>query len=154
MRAHFILASLACASSSSRGRWMSKPVKLTTYFVERSDGRHQKVTVPSSWKVTFGPLTPGSKNYDGGAKPVLRFYESANKQRMVITNVLSFRDMSVSVEEKRTSVKQQTMRKQTAAGDKEVVVEGRVEEWVNPDKPVEAGPEFFRLTHTEEDMDL
>jgi hypothetical protein len=67
---------------------------------------------------------------------------------MVVTNVKSFRDESIVIEEKRTSVKQQVLRKQTPAGEKEVIVEARVEEWVNPDKPVEAGPEFFRLEHS------
>lgn len=118
----------------------------TVYLVTRKDGRDQKVTVPSSWKVTFGPMYPGSKNFSGeNNTPCLRFYESQNKQRMVITGVLSFRDMSVKVEEKRTSVKQQAMRRQTPMGEREVLVEGRVEEWVDPDKPQEAAPEFFKL---------
>jgi hypothetical protein len=120
-----------------------------TYYIEREGGNDQRVTVPAHWKVTFGPLNPGAKNaaYDQG-KPALRFWETKDLQRMVVTNVKSFRDESIVIEEKRTSVKQQVLRKQTPAGEKEVIVEARVEEWVNPDKPVEAGPEFFRLEHS------
>lgn len=125
--------------------------KITTYFVSRKNGRDQRITVPASWKVTFGPLNPGSRNSDGNGAPALRFYESPNKQRAVITEVLSFRDMSIRVEEKRVNVKQQTMRKQTAKGDKEVVVEGRVEEWINPDAPDAGGNDVFRLEHDYDD---
>jgi hypothetical protein len=79
----------------------------------------------------------------------LRFYEALNKQRAVITEVVSFRDMSIKVEEKRTTVKQQTLHKNTPRGDKAVVVEGRVEEWVDPDAPQQdsGNSEFFRLEH-------
>src|SRR3984957_6904587 len=126
---------------------------MKTYFVQRKNGRDQKVTVPASWKVTFGPLNPGSRNADA-SHPALRFYESTNQQRMVITDVLCFRDTSIKGEEKRTSVKQQSMRKNPPQGEKEVVVEGRVEEWVNPDQPQEGAPEFFRLEHKIDDNDL
>lgn len=120
--------------------------EMKTYFVERTNGNDQRVTVPASWKVTFGPLNPGSKNQGGSGSPALRFYEAENKQRMVITNVVSFRDTSIKIEEKRTQVKQQTLHKRTNSGDKAVVVEGRVEEWVNPDAPQQDdGSEFFRL---------
>jgi hypothetical protein len=129
----------------------SKPAPTTTYLVSRKNGRDQKVTVPSSWKVTFGPLNPGSRNHDGNASPALRFYEAENKQRMVITDVVCFRDMSIAIEEKRTNVKQQVMRKQTPHGEKEVVVEGRVEEWVNPDLPQQGEQEFFKLEHKADD---
>lgn len=119
---------------------------MKTYFVERTGGNDQRVTVPASWKVTFGPLNPGSKNQGGSGSPALRFYEALNKQRMVITGVVSFRDTSIKIEEKRTQVKQQTLHKRTNGGDKAVVVEGRVEEWVNPDAPQQDdGSEFFRL---------
>jgi hypothetical protein len=124
---------------------------MTTYLVTRKGGLDQKVTVPAAWRVTFGPLNPGSKNLASNGAPALRFYESEKQQRMVITDVLAFRDMSIKVEEKRTNVKQQVLSKDTPGGKKNVIVEGRVEEWVNPDAPVETGAEFFRLEHREED---
>jgi hypothetical protein len=127
------------------------PHEMKTYIVQRKGGKDQKITVPASWKVTFGPLVPGSKNFEGNASPALRFYESENQQRAVITDVICFRDSSIHVEEKRVSVKQQTLHKQTGAGQKEVIVEGRVEEWVNPDAPQQGTPEFFKLEHKPED---
>lgn len=123
--------------------------KLKVYFVERDNGLDQKITVPESWKVTFGPLVPGSRAHESSGKPVLRFYESPERQRACITNVVSFRECGIPIEEKRTSVKQQTLRKDTKHGSRDVVVEGRVEEWVNPDAPnsTMASPDFFRLEH-------
>jgi hypothetical protein len=127
----------------------TKTEEMTTYFVSRKGGNDQKITVPASWKVTFGPLHPGSKDHNASQTSTLRFYEALNKQRAVITDVVSFRDMSIKVEEKRTTVKQQTLHKNTPHGDKAVVVEGRVEEWVNPDAPQQGdtNSEFFRLEH-------
>lgn len=129
-----------------------KQEQMKTYHVCRKGGRDQRITVPASWKVTFGPLNPGSRGHEAG-QPALRFYESQNQQRAVITDVISFRDTSIKVEEKRTNVKQQVLRKQTPHGDKNVVVEGRVEEWVNPDAPESSAgdSEFFRLEHKAED---
>jgi hypothetical protein len=114
-------------------------VGMTTYLVTRKGGQDQKITVPSHWRVTFGPLNPGSKNIAANGAPALRFYEAENKQRAVITEVISFRDMSIRVEEKRTNIKREVLSKDTHGGKKDVIVEGRVEEWVNPDKPIETG---------------
>jgi hypothetical protein len=127
---------------------------MTTYLVTCKGGKDQRITVPSQWKVTFGQLNPGSKNPGGGGAPALRFYESEKQQRAVITDVICFRDMSIQVEEKRTNVKQQVLTKDTAHGKKNVVVEGRVEEWVNPDAPQQGDQEFFRLEHNEDFPDV
>lgn len=120
--------------------------KMTTYFVERKTGMHQQVTVPSSWKVTFGPQNPGVKGTGPTGEPCLRFYESANQQRMVITGVSSFRDMAIRIQEKRTSVKQESFRKDSPDGEKVVVLSAVQEEWVNPDEPKQAGsPEYKQI---------
>jgi hypothetical protein len=137
------------------GTKMAKqPAQMTTYLVARSNGRDLKITVPSSWKVTFGPLNPGSKNLAANGAPALRFYEKPNQQRAVITDVTSFRDMGIRVEEKRATVKQQVLTKNTAHGKKDVIVEGRVEEWINPDAPEHAGAdqEFFQIEHKAQDF--
>lgn len=120
-----------------------KEQTMITYYVQRMDGNDQKVTVPASWKVTFGPIHPGKNGHDSG-KPALRFYESNTKQRMVITNVMSFRDCSIKVEEKRVNVKQQTVSVREGDGMKDVIMEGRIEEWVDPDKPQQRNTEFFK----------
>lgn len=124
---------------------MKNKTATTTYYIERAGGLDQKVTVPSHWKVTFGPLNPGSKGGEAST-PALRFYESPNQQRMVITNVKCFRDMGIQVEEKRVSVKRQAAWKDTPHGRKDFVVEGKMEQWVNPDAPSEDGQdESFAL---------
>ena len=76
----------------------------TTYLVVRSNETLQ-VTVPSSWKVTYGGFNPGAKY---GSEPALRFYEANDKQRAVFTNVQSFRDMSIPVLRKVVEVKKKS----------------------------------------------
>lgn len=63
----------------------------TTYLVNFIDGDKKQITVPKSWKVTFGPVVPGSRH------PTLRFYESKEKQRAAFTDVKNFRDMSMDI---------------------------------------------------------
>jgi len=122
---------------------MAKKDTETTYYVEKTNGQDQKVTVPSGWKVTFGPQNPGVKGHGPTGEPCLRFYESANQQRMVITGVKSFRDMAIKVEEKRVTNKQESFRKADADGvEKVVVLNGSMEEWVNPDEPRPASPTY------------
>jgi len=76
----------------------------TTYEIVQSNegkgyGREQRlrITVPSDFKVTYGPLTPGVKggSYGDGEGAVLRFYEDDKKQRAMFRKVLSFRDLSL-----------------------------------------------------------
>ena len=130
-----------------------KDEEMRTYHVETNKGA-QRVTVPAKWKVTFGNVSPGNKNNGPGGELCLRFYEgAASNQRMVIVGVVSFRDMSIKVEEKRVETKQEVFRKQTDMGMKDFVVEGRVAEWVNPDAPTsnKAAAEFFSLSHQPSD---
>lgn len=127
---------------------MKKPaIEMKTYLLHMKGGTHQKVTVPANWKVTFGPLCPGGKGYseNGSNSMSLRFYESANNQRAVFTGVQSFRDESIKVMEKITRTQQQTMSKRTGNGAKDVVVEARVSEWIDPDAPPKPGKEFTQL---------
>lgn len=79
-----------------------KQVETTTYFVRRANNKEQYITVPAAWKVTFGPLAPGSKTFhDYAAKGwTLRFYEAKDKQRAVFTDVFEFRDMSIQITDK------------------------------------------------------
>lgn len=80
-------------------------VVYTWYLIEKNN-ETIKVKVPSSWKVTFGPFTPGSKGYDSG-KPCLRFYEANDKQRAVFTDVRSFRDLSIELVKKVIDIKKE-----------------------------------------------
>lgn len=128
---------------------MAKPKQgTTTYLLTMSDDTLRKVTVPDTWKVTFGPLVPGSKGIEGmngRAGICLRFYEDKDKQRAVFTDVKSFRDTSIAIEERVTRTQQETYTKDTPEGAKQVIVEGHVHEWRNPDAPGKASAEFLKL---------
>lgn len=110
-----------------------KEVEETTYLLYMEDGSQKKVTVPASWKVTFGALYPGKEANHG--KTGLRFYSATSKQHAVFTNVSSFRDASIKLEERVTTRKEETFYKGDGDNQKAVVVEGQVHEWVNPDEP-------------------
>lgn len=62
-----------------------------TYEIKQGNERF-RIIIPANWKVTFGPLTPGSKY---GGSYALRVYESETKQRAVFVDVTSFRDLSI-----------------------------------------------------------
>lgn len=68
-----------------------------TYEVVTMEGR-MRLTIPESWKVTYGPVSPTGKGY--GAENCLRIYEDSakDKQRAIFTSVLSFRDLSIPVQ--------------------------------------------------------
>lgn len=129
-----------------------KAAGTTTYLLTLKNGNLQKITVPSAWKVTFGPIAPGSKSFEsnGGAGMCLRFYEDQSKQRAVFTDVKSFRDMSIAIEERVTKTQQQRMKKQTPQGEKDFVVEAKVSQWVDPDREEGDVPdEFLALPNME-----
>lgn len=64
-----------------------------TYEVVATHGRF-RLSVPASWKVTYGPIL-GTKGAMHGM--TLRFYENETRQRALFTDVLSFRDTSISM---------------------------------------------------------
>lgn len=108
-----------------------------TYILTLKDGGIRKVTVPATWKMTYGSVAPWqNKGMDSGPKVyALRFYEGSEKNlRAVFTDVVSLRDESIEIVEKRTSIKRQVLQKNTRNGARDVHVEARVSEWVNPDK--------------------
>lgn len=82
------------------------PVPTRTYEVEyspevpaygsRSTGTARtRITIPETWKVTFGPIVGAGKAI--GMGNTLRVWESDTKQRLLISGVLSFRDISIPV---------------------------------------------------------
>lgn len=61
-----------------------------TYHIEFIDREPIRVTIPASWKITFGAVVPGK---EGGAQYGsfgLRIWETADKQRAVFPNVTRF----------------------------------------------------------------
>jgi hypothetical protein len=120
--------------------------KMKTYLLNLVKGGQRKITIPAAWKITFGPLLPGSRGqYNGERGICLRVYETKERQRAVFTDVESFRDMEVVCEEKITKTDRQTVKRKYPEGDKWVEVEARVEEWRNPDEIHKPGKEFLKL---------
>lgn len=125
----------------------------TTYLLDLGNGNKRRITVPTAWKVTFGPAVPFSgkdRGYTGSERSgyALRFYEgNKENQRAIFTDVRAFRDQSLAVEEMVTRTKHQTVRKSTEHGVKDVMVEARVTEWINPDAPASTPQEFLSLPH-------
>ena len=76
-------------------------------FLVRTTKETFKVSIPDTWKVTFGPgAPPNNKNRYDTEKPwCLRFYEAENRQRACFTGVLEFRDVSLPIERQVTSEK-------------------------------------------------
>lgn len=121
-----------------------------TYILNMKDGTKQKITVPGSWKLSFGPLVPGSKDGAMNSRDalVLRIWEgNKENQRAVFTGVESWRDteeLELQIEQVQT--KQQMARVDIPGeGQKDVIAQMEVRQWVDPDKPVSGRAEFGQL---------
>lgn len=113
----------------------AKNEETVVYLIEYQNGDAEKITIPASWKVTFGPLVPGSKAHESNGAICLRVYESKEKQRAVFTKVQSFRMIGIPVERKIVKTQQETFYRDTPQGKKSVVMSGSVEEWKDADEP-------------------
>lgn len=126
-----------------------------TYILTLRGGNIRRVTVPSTWKMTFGQLVPYNRERgSGGGGVALRFYEGSKENlRAVMCDVEAIRDASMQIMEKRTTVQRKAAQKASHQGMKDVVVEARVTEWVNPDSeddtPVPS--EYLKLPRAESD---
>ena len=92
-----------------------------TYIIKK---QHEvlKITVPEEWKVTYGPIQPGSREYGGGN--YVRFYESDKQQRAVFANVLEFVEDSIKIERKvKTHKESSSSRKSKGRSEAEAVYE-------------------------------
>lgn len=123
-----------------------------TFILELANGDVRKLTIPATWKLTFGQLIPHTlRQTNGGSSQVaLRIYEG-NKEnlRAVMTDVVAVRDASIKIVERRTTVERKAAQKRTEHGMKDVMVEARVTEWVDPDAGDAGDPtkpnEFLQL---------
>ena len=131
---------------------MAKSEETRTLILSLKNGNTRKITIPANWKLTFGSVVPhspgGHSNRDAGGV-CLRFYEG-NKEnlRAVMTDVVSFRDATIDILERRTKIQRKAAQKQTSRGMKDVMVEARMTEWVDPDAEEdddEDVSEFLRL---------
>lgn len=128
-----------------------------TYILTLANGNVRKITIPASWKMTFGQLVPYELRRQGGgghSQVALRLYEGSKENlRAVMCDVVSIRDASIELIEKRTSVQRKAAQRATAQGMKDVTIEARVTEWVNPDaeEDTPVPQEFLKLPHSEEE---
>jgi hypothetical protein len=120
----------------------TKPVKpaapkanMTTYLLNMKDGTRQKITCPTEWTVTFGPLTPGTKDSNNGHFGIALRIRDGQRQKAVFTGVESFRDMSMAIETEVTKTKEETFYREEDGERKQVLVQGAIKEWTNPDAP-------------------
>lgn len=118
-----------------------KEIADKVYLLEVQGGQ-KRVTVPSNWKLTFGPAVPysgkpGVVGHNGESIVQgysLRFYDgSKDNLRAIFTGVKSFRDIAIPIMEKRTQSQQKVVNTQSQGKSKAVVVDVQVTEWVNPD---------------------
>lgn len=112
-----------------------------TLLLVMKDGLLKKITIPRDWKVTFGPIVPGSKDgsVNSAGSLCLRLWSGTRGkteiQHAVFTEVHSFRDMSIELTEQVEKTKQENFRAMDPENEEVVMAEVRVKEWVNPDKP-------------------
>lgn len=141
--------------SSKKAPVGGKSIPMKTYLLKLKGEGQQKITIPAAWKVTFGPLIPGSKGtpaYNGTSGVCLRLYDGTS-QRACFTDVEYFRDTSIIVEELIIKTQRETAYKDTPDGKKSFIVEGRVSEWRNADEPQKPEAEFLSLPKADLDLE-
>lgn len=122
------------------------PAATKTYILELKNGDTRKITIPAHWKITYGNVVPyqGKGSHSGEHRVALRLYDGSKENlRAVMTDVAAIRDESIKVLERRTSVKRQAAQKKTSQGMKDIVIEARMTEWVNPDAEEDDPPQEF-----------
>ncbi len=110
--------------------------KMTTYLIEFKNGKRQRITVPSEWKVTFGPAAAGVNKASNGDRQMplaLRFYESTNKQRAIFTDVVNFRDVGIKIEEEQINIQEKQGYVEVDGKRKATSFKAETRDWVNPD---------------------
>ncbi len=106
------------------------------YLIEHDNGIKRKITIPSDWRVTFGPAAVGmNKNPTNRLKMpmALRFYEDENRQRAIFTDIVSFRDMSIPIEEERVTTENKQGVMDVDGASRSVHFEAKIKSWINPD---------------------
>lgn len=113
--------------------------KTRSILIKKYDGSSVIVDgIPSTAKITFGPFSPGKPTTDqygrksstGDNTKALRIYTTAQNQLAVFLDVQSFRDLSLTVKERKTNVK---LRKDATVGPNGKYTDDQYEEtyeWV------------------------
>jgi len=114
-----------------------------TYIIEKEDKTRVRVTVPEEWKVTFGPAARGSNSTSGRTLKMpmaLRFYEADNKQRAIFTDVISFRDASILIEEEKTDIQEKDGFTECDGKRQRTTFQVKRKKWINPDDSISDEP--------------
>ncbi len=70
----------------------------------------------------------------------LRFYESETKQRAIFTDVVSFRDTSIKIEEKLVRIQEKDGYVECEGTRKRTTFQAKTTEWINPDEEKDGVP--------------
>lgn len=79
---------------------MTTEIDKKEYIIDSDKGIF-KITIPSSWKVTYGRVQPtecGGYGGSGADQFCVRIYETEKQQRAIFTGVKSFRDLGIKLE--------------------------------------------------------
>lgn len=120
-----------------------------TYIINFKNGTKQRITVPSDWKVTFGPAAAGNRSDGSGGRIMplaLRFYESKDKQRAIFTDVVSFRDTSIKIEEEKVNIQEKDGYMECDGARKRTTFQVKTKEWIDPDEVKDDTPKLPRDT--------
>ena len=119
-----------------------------TYILDLVGGGHRKITIPATWKLTFGNVLPYNKPSLGGqggpyqtspgweSRIVLRIYEKSKENlRAVMNDVVSFRDEEIEIREQRPKPVVKSSQTKTQKGMADVAIVSTTEpEWFDPDE--------------------
>lgn len=91
-------------------------------------GVRRKVSgIPANAKITYGPVSPGARDYSGSN--ALRIYTTTNNQLAVFVNVEEFRDLSLTVQEQRVERKENNESSRGPEGRRQAVEVEETYEW-------------------------
>lgn len=105
-----------------------------TLYAELNGGNMRKITIPSSWVITFGPIGVGVARNGQDSPNVLRIYSDAKRSDLVAVyrDIKAVSDERVIVTEKTTRKKKKVFNKAGPKGDQSFAAEVRSTKWVNP----------------------
>lgn len=108
---------------------MATAAKTREILVVLAGGKRRLVKgIPSTAKITFGPVQPGTRDYGSGGN-ALRIYTTQNNQLAVFVGVQEFRDLSLEVLEEKVTRKGHEESEAGPKGSKRSGVHEELIEW-------------------------
>lgn len=103
-------------------------------IVDTNEGPILVEGIPDDAKITYGPMTPGSKSYQGNER-TLRIYTSQTNQLAVFVGVTSFRDLSLTISRRQVTNSGETTSVQGPDGKFYQATADETYEWVQESNP-------------------